>query len=76
MGLAVAALGWPSTLGAQIDLLLPDLGAPTSSQTWYELMKGRATPWLYERLTLFDETLPEVVWPLPAAHFGKAWPGA
>jgi len=67
-GVAVTSLGWPSTMGARIDLLLPDMGAPTSSETWYELVKGRATPWIYERLTLFDERLPETVWPQPAAQ--------
>lgn len=65
-GIGVTALGWPSTLGAQIDLLLPDVGLPTGAEKWYDVMKGRATPWIYERLGLFDEALPEVVWPQPS----------
>jgi hypothetical protein len=42
-GRSVAALAWPTTVGAKIDLLLPDL-EPQPNQTWIGAQTGFATP--------------------------------
>lgn len=71
-GQSVVALNWPSTLGADISLLLPDLGVPRNDpeQRWFEELRGEATPWLVERMRELDETLPELRWPTTA---GRDW---
>jgi predicted AlkP superfamily pyrophosphatase or phosphodiesterase len=48
--LSVAALGWPSTTGAAVDLLVPDLLPVQRGETWPSVLAGAATPWLYERI--------------------------
>jgi len=45
----VAALGWPTTVGAAIPLLLPDVGMPPRGATWLEALADKSTPWLLER---------------------------
>ena len=67
-GLSVVALNWPSTRGADVTLLLPDLGVPRNDpgQRWFEDLRGEATPWVVERLRRLDETLPELHWPTTA----------
>ncbi len=40
----VAALGWPTTVGAAIPDLLPDVDAPSRGQSWLESLRGAATP--------------------------------
>ena len=64
-GHGVTALNWPSTLGADIALLLPDMGVPRSEpdQLWLEEVRSEATPWLVERLERLDESLPALRWP-------------
>jgi predicted AlkP superfamily pyrophosphatase or phosphodiesterase len=67
-GHSVAALNWPSTRGASVALLLPDLGIPPreSKEPWVDLMRGHATPWIIERLKRIDPTLASVGWPSSA----------
>ncbi|MEE2673113.1 MAG: alkaline phosphatase family protein [Myxococcota bacterium] len=67
-GLPVASLNWPSTRGADITLLLPDLGVPRNGpdQRWLEDLQGEATPWVVERLSRLDERLPELHGPTTA----------
>jgi hypothetical protein len=58
VGLRVAALGWPSMVGAAVDLLLPDLVPTRSGQSWEDVLAGATTPWLLERARALDpETL-------------------
>jgi hypothetical protein len=47
--LRVAALGWPTTVGAAIDLLLPDLVPTARGDTWLGVLADAATPALLER---------------------------
>jgi hypothetical protein len=47
--LRVAALGWPTTVGAAIDLLLPDLVPTARGDTWLGVLSDAATPALLER---------------------------
>jgi hypothetical protein len=65
-GLAVTALGWLSTLGSSIELLLPDLGAPGDAARWPALLEAHATPWIYEKVEGMTEFSPEMTWPTPA----------
>ena len=59
------ALNWPSTRGADVALLLPDLGLPEREmeQTWFGLLGEEATPWVVERLGMIEPNLPELPWP-------------
>jgi hypothetical protein len=40
----VASLDWPTTQGASISLLLPDVPASDAGQSWLERLRGAATP--------------------------------
>jgi predicted AlkP superfamily pyrophosphatase or phosphodiesterase len=40
----VAALGWPTTVGASIPFLLPDVDGPARGESWLESLRGAATP--------------------------------
>jgi hypothetical protein len=48
-GRPVAALDWPTTVGAQIDRLLPDVVPERRGESWLALLEGSATPGLAER---------------------------
>ena len=69
-GHSVTALNWPSTRGAEVALLLPDMGVPRTDpdQLWFEELRDEATPWVVERMRRLDETLPELRWPTPAVR--------
>ena len=43
----VAALAWPTTVGAAIPLLVPDI-TPDRGQSWVESLRGAATPRLID----------------------------
>ncbi|MCZ6463338.1 MAG: alkaline phosphatase family protein [Proteobacteria bacterium] len=63
--LSVAALGWPSTLGASIDFLVPDVVPVRRGETWMGVLQGNTTPWLLEHL---HQLAPE--------EAGASWPSA
>jgi hypothetical protein len=46
--LRVAALGWPSTVGAAIDRLIPDIAPTRRGETWMGVLADAATPSLLE----------------------------
>jgi hypothetical protein len=46
--LRVAALGWPSTVGAAIDQLIPDIAPTRRGETWMGVLADSATPSLLE----------------------------
>ncbi len=48
--LSVASLDWPSTQGAAIDLLLPDVEPSRQGESWLGLVADSATPWVAERV--------------------------
>ncbi len=64
-GKPVTSLNWPLTRGADVRLLLPDMGVPEREPegTWYELLSGEASPWILDRLKRIDENLPQLPWP-------------
>jgi predicted AlkP superfamily pyrophosphatase or phosphodiesterase len=45
----VASLAWPTTVGAAIPLLVPDI-APARGRTWVESLQGAATPRILDLL--------------------------
>jgi len=57
-GLAVAALDWPGTTGADLPDLLPDELPLRKGDRWPELIEEGATPWLVERA----EAAPVAAW--------------
>ncbi len=46
----VASLGWPSTVGAAIPLLVPDVTPRRHGETWMELLRESASPQLLSPL--------------------------
>lgn len=46
--LRVVALGWPSTVGAAIDGLIPDIAPTRRAETWMGVLADAATPSLLE----------------------------
>ena len=48
-GLAVASLDWPTTVGAAVDWLLPDLTPTARGETWAGVLADATTPGLLER---------------------------
>lgn len=63
--LSVAALGWPTTTGANLDFLLPDV-QPERGESWLEAIEGKATPWLVERVAKRAPGTPAAGWPSAA----------
>ena len=49
-GGTVASLDWPTTTGAEIASLLPDLSPQRESERWPALVADAATPWIGERV--------------------------
>ncbi|MGH0038253.1 MAG: alkaline phosphatase family protein [Myxococcota bacterium] len=62
----VAALGWPSTVGAGIDWLLPELDATRDTDSWLVLQRQTATPLLYSAV--------REAAPAAASTPGSPWP--
>ncbi len=50
LGRGVLALGWPTTEGARIELLVPDAAPEPGAQGWLEAMKRRSSPSLIASL--------------------------
>ena len=66
----VAALGWPSTVGAEVEWLLPDVAPLNREQQWLPLLNGTTTPWLLDRVKKdIPDPLP-VGWPTPSERDG------
>jgi hypothetical protein len=67
--LGVVALGWPTTAGANLDYLLPDL-RPSRGESWLQAIAGAATPWLVERVTKRAPASAAPGWPSPPERDG------
>ena len=61
--LSVAALLWPSTVGALIDLLLPDVVPRQPDEGWLGALEAEATPWILDRLQRVEPPLEAGEWP-------------
>jgi hypothetical protein len=64
--LSVAALGWPTTVGASIPLLIPDLVPVNRGETWIDVIAGASTPALLALIAEEDRVDPAL------AHEGAA----
>jgi hypothetical protein len=62
----VASLDWPTTLGASVDELLPDLVPTRRGERYVDLMAGAATPDLVARLREMGEAAEATAEPGPA----------
>jgi hypothetical protein len=49
-GGGVASFDWPTTTGAEISTLLPDVVPQREGEAWSALAAGAATPWVAERI--------------------------
>jgi len=56
--LSVAALGWPTTVGASIPLLIPDLAPVSRGETWIDVIAGASTPALFSLISEKDRADP------------------
>lgn len=50
IGRGVMALGWPTTIGARIELLLPEAARTDRKQSWLDFMRGLTSPVLMRDL--------------------------
>ena len=50
----VASLDWPTTVGAAIPLLLPDVTPVRAGESWLELLASAASPWMRTRALAAD----------------------
>jgi predicted AlkP superfamily pyrophosphatase or phosphodiesterase len=64
-GLRVATLGWPSTVGAEVDANLPDVSI-RSGETWAQALQGSASPAVLARAQQAGADAPEAAGPGPA----------
>jgi hypothetical protein len=63
-GRPAAALGWPTTVGAAIPFLLPDV-EPVRRGSWLDELADKATPWLLELARARGAALPTADRPGP-----------
>jgi len=56
LGRGVLALGWPTTDGARIELLVPDAEPDAEGGAWLPFMRGRSTPMLSVELEAIAAT--------------------
>lgn len=56
VGRGVLALGWPTTSGARIELLVPDGGPEDGATSWLEYIRSRSSPMLMRELETIAET--------------------
>lgn len=61
----VASLGWPTTVGAAIPLLIPDAVPTRRGETWLQAIADSATPSLVERARVYGGAKPEADVPGP-----------
>jgi hypothetical protein len=72
IGRGVVSLGWPTTTGARIELIVPDLEADVAGSDWREAIRRYVSPLLMQRLdalakeALEDAKRPRGAWPTPA----------
>lgn len=50
IGRGVLALGWPTTAGARIELVLPDVRVTEQGESWLDLVRGVSSPSLIRDL--------------------------
>jgi len=65
-GRAVAALDWPTTVGAEIPLLLPRVRPGPADRGWIFALGDRSTPWLFGRVRALGGGSEQAAQPGPA----------
>jgi hypothetical protein len=50
IGRSVLALGWPTTVGARIELVLPEAQSSEVGRPWLDLMRGMSSPFVIHEL--------------------------
>ena len=72
VGRGVVSLGWPTTTGARIERIVPDLESDTAGGDWREAVRRFTTPGLMKRLDDLAQAAGEdtkrapAAWPTPA----------
>jgi len=64
--IGVLSLGWPSTLGAAIDLVVPDIEPVRRGEDWLATLSGATTPWLLTELIDIEKEQRHEAWPTSA----------
>jgi len=65
-GRGVAALDWPTTVGAEIPLLIPRVRPGPADRSWVFALGETSTPWLFGRLRALGGGAEEAAQPGPA----------
>ncbi len=55
IGRGVLSLGWPTTSGARIELLIPGAGSANLAGRWLEFIRGQSSPMLMRELDAMAE---------------------
>jgi hypothetical protein len=77
IGRGVISLGWPTTQGARIELLVPDGQPPDPAMPWLDFMRDRSSPMLVRELEDIAETaLGEREGDDEAGRDPRSWPTA
>jgi len=75
IGRGVLALGWPTTHGARIELVVPDGEPVDSTRSWIESMRGISSPMLIRELEALAEIAAESA-DSKEEEGSQAWPTA
>jgi len=77
IGRGVMALGWPTTIGARIESILPDTRPPDGHQTWLDLLRPISSPFLMRQLDVIaEDALSTAVVGLGSERRPESWPTA
>jgi arylsulfatase A-like enzyme len=75
IGRGVMALGWPTTVGARIELLLPEARPSEGGVPWLDFMRRISSPFLINQLQVIaDDALSTTMKGLTTARDPSSWP--
>jgi predicted AlkP superfamily pyrophosphatase or phosphodiesterase len=74
IGRGVLALGWPSTTGARIELIVPDARPVKIEQGWIDLMGEISSPTLFRQLEAIHEQAMDELEDSEPARNPTTWP--
>ncbi|MEE8164506.1 MAG: alkaline phosphatase family protein [Myxococcota bacterium] len=75
IGRSVLALGWPTTIGARIELVLPEARSRDRSRPWLDLMRGMSSPLVIRELeAIAAEALGEQQGVAASKRAPASWP--
>jgi hypothetical protein len=77
IGRGVLALGWPTTVGARIELILPEARPADSDMPWLEYMRRITSPFLIRQLDVIaEDALSADVQGMRFSRAPNSWPTA